>query len=367
MSVNEETYHVINDYLSGELKGRALDKFKAELKTDTQLQEALSSQRSIIEAIEYTREKELKAFLSNELSKKKTISLNPKWRIAVVSAAAVALLAVAIFSITPLLQKKNANTAQEAKQNTTSEATESMTEDNAEENQIADLETTQVDTQTLAIVAPPAIEEAEAEKGIIEDYKTDIAELDITTEELEEEALEDDMDGATDEYTEAEKLVIAKENKATTGKPVITDSDITVRSDELLSKKAYPVYAAALNLDKRATSLQEVAVAAKEKDTRRDKKAAEDAANEVEKVAALPTRSLQVEYWKSVVNYKGYQYDGKQVKLYGVDQQKALNFKELDNRLYLQLDNKQYFVEKNQKYNRLVEVTNPTLLKVLNE
>jgi len=44
-----------------------------------------------------------------------------------------------------------------------------------------------------------------------------------------------------------------------------------------------------------------------------------------------------------------------------------MDFKELESRLYVKMNGKQYFIEKNRKYNRLTEVTNPTLLKVLND
>lgn len=373
MSVNEETYHIINDYLSGELKGRALDKFKAELKENSELQEAVATQRSIIEAIEAARDKELKAFISKEINKRKTIALNPKWRIALASAAAIALLAVAVYSIAPLLQKDQNNTAQEREQKIRTEAKDKRSEDTASD-ETTQLETTQVDTQTLAIVTPPVVEELEkeleAEPEVIEDYKTDIDEIDMAIEEVEDS---DDADGVDNvignkKYTDNAKPATVKKTDATTGAPIATkDADIVVRSDELLGQKSFPVYVAALNLNDRAVRLEEINVESTAKESRSDKKAQEMEEEAKGKSSPTITRAIKVEYWKSVVNYKGYQYNGSQLKLYGVDQQKALEFKELDSRLYVRLDGKQYFIERNQKYNRLVEVTNPTLLKVLNE
>ncbi len=105
---------------------------------------------------------------------------------------------------------------------------------------------------------------------------------------------------------------------------------------------------------------------AAESSTRDDKinKSKEDAdAPEAEEdKVAYKNRSISVEYWNSVVNYTGYKYTGQKVQLYGIDQKAALKFKELDNRLYLQIKGTQYFLEQNNKYNRLVEVINPTLL-----
>ena len=80
--MDENTYHLINDYLDGSLRGRALDKFKAELKTDSALQEAVAEQQVIIAAIESAREQELKSYLNQNLSKKtKIFSFSPKLKI----------------------------------------------------------------------------------------------------------------------------------------------------------------------------------------------------------------------------------------------------------------------------------------------
>ena len=62
-----------------------------------------------------------------------------------------------------------------------------------------------------------------------------------------------------------------------------------------------------------------------------------DAPEAEEYKVAYKNRSISVEYWNSVVNYTGYKYTGQKVQLYGIDQKAALKFKELDNRLYLQI------------------------------
>jgi len=367
MNMNEETYHIINAYLKGELKGRALDKFKIDLKENKDLQEAVATQSSIIQAIEAAREKELKAFISNEVHKTKTIALNPKWRIALASAAAIALIAVAIFTLSPLLQSGSDNTASDIETELLEEKPQEVLEDNLVDTTTITENTTRVDSQTIAQVEPPAIDILEPEAEMVEDYKTDINDM-----ELEEEPLEsEDADGVT---TEMDKYVNTAKPDAptptTANTPVLEkDEDIVVKSDEILGKKSYPVYAAALDLENRSTSLQEVQVVKAEKLSRKEKKAMRDAAEAEEAAPARKTtvRAIKVEYWQSVVNYKGYQYNGVLLKLYGVDQQTNLEFKQLDNRLYVKMGGKQYFLENNQKYNRMAEVTNPTLLKVLNE
>ena len=44
MNIDQKTYDLINSYLSGELQGRKLDAFKAELKTNKNLQEKLDKE-----------------------------------------------------------------------------------------------------------------------------------------------------------------------------------------------------------------------------------------------------------------------------------------------------------------------------------
>lgn len=367
MIVNEETYHQINEYLSGELKGRSLDKFKAELKENSTLQEAVASQKLIIESIEIAREKELKTFLSKAVNKKGIIAIHPKLRIALASAAVIALLAVAIISLEPLLQQNKPTTAREKATNDVDKSTKNLLDNTLDDSTTIANQVTTIDSQTLAIVETPTQEQLLLDAELLEDYKTDESEIQKESEFVDTEENTDDLDGIEkDKAVNNATLSTAKKANNNAKTISTTDSDIVVRSDELLRKKSFPVYAVAL--DSRAINLDETSVEAKGKETRKERKAREAAEDAPEaKPASTISRNINVEYWKSVVNYKGYQYNGTQVKLYGVDQQKPLKFNELDNRLYVQLDGKNYFLEKNAKYNRLVEVTNPSLLKVLNE
>ena len=70
MNIDQKTYDLINSYLSGELQGRKLDAFKAELKTNKNLREKLELQKAIIAGIEDVRLNELKNFIKDNISKK---------------------------------------------------------------------------------------------------------------------------------------------------------------------------------------------------------------------------------------------------------------------------------------------------------
>ena len=372
MSVNEETYHTINSYLSGDLQGRALDKFKIDLKNDATLQEAIATQRSIVKAIETAREKELKSFITSEVSKNKANTLHPKVRVALASAAAIAILAVAIFTLAPMEQKGNTSSTQEEQKIAPPEAsgTTKAPDTTLENTEITKQEITQVDTQTLAKVEPVPILELAPDEEAIEDYEMNTNEMDTVEESLAFD-LEEDIADKANRYNINEKPATPATTPSTVGKAITKDADLIVRSDELLGKKPYPVYAAELNPRDRTINMEEVIVQSNDKLSRKEKKAENKKEQEVEDnsstIRSIVIRDIVAEYWLSIVNYKGYQYDGTHVKLYGIDQLVSLQFVELDNRLYMKINGEQYFLEKNAQYNRLTQVTNPTLLKVLNE
>ena len=351
--VDEKTYHLINDYLNGDLQGTTLDIFKSRLNSEKGLRRAVSEQKAIIAALNTVREQELRDILKSDNKKKKVIAIGPYLRTAGLAAAAIAILVVAFFSIRPYItDSADTNTAQEskAKPQQTLEKPKPITEDS---NLIADnpaIETTTIDTQTLAIIEPiPLVEKMlEEEEDAIEDSET-LEENDISELELE-------------------NAVVPKKSTAT-APSTSADLDVVVKSDQLLTSQSFVVTTISPIFKKENKDV--VQNDAAESSTRDDKinKSKEDAdAPEAEEdKVAYKNRSISVEYWNSVVNYTGYKYTGQKVQLYGIDQKAALKFKELDNRLYLQIKGTQYFLEQNNKYNRLVEVINPTLLKVLNE
>ena len=351
--VDEKTYHLINDYLNGDLQGTTLDIFKSRLNSEKGLRKAVSEQKAIIAALNTVREQELRDILKSDTKKKKVIAIGPYLKTTGLAAAAIAILVVAFFSIRPYItDSADNNTAQEskAKPQQTLEKPKPITEDSI---LIADnpaIETTTIDTQTLAIIEPiPLVEKMlEEEEDAIEDSET-LEENDISELELE-------------------NAVVPKKSTAT-APSTSADLDVVVKSDQLLTSQSFVVTTISPIFKKENKDVLQNDAA--ESSTRDDKinKSKEDAdAPEAEEdKVAYKNRSISVEYWNSVVNYTGYKYTGQKVQLYGIDQKAALKFKELDNRLYLQIKGTQYFLEQNNKYNRLVEVINPTLLKVLNE
>jgi len=350
--VDEKTYHLINDYLNGDLQGTTLDIFKSRLKSEKDLRKAVSEQKAIIAALYSVREQELRDILKSDTKKTKVIAIGPYLKTAGLAAAAIAILVVAFFNIRPYVTNSaDTNTAQEskAKPQQTLEKPEPITEDSI---LIADnpaIETNTIDTQTLALLEPiPLVEKMlEEEEDAIEDSET-LEENDISEMELE-------------------NAVVPKKSAAN-APSTSADLDVEVKSDQLLTSQRFVVTTISPIFKKENKDvLQNDAAESSTRDVKINKSKEDADAPEEEDKVVYKNRSISVEYWNSVVNYTGYKYTGQKVQLYGIDQKAALKFKELDNRLYVQLKGTQYFLEQNNKYNRLVDVINPVLLKILNE
>lgn len=322
MEMNEEKkYHLIDQYLNGELTGRSLDNFKAMLK-DPEFAKQVEIQRQIMEVIKEERKSELKKLMS-ESSKVHYFqnSWGNTWTYA--SAAIVVLFVSAFF----ILKKFG----------TTDTPTNTVTLEPKEETNATDMDTTKVDSNLVAIETPTP--------GQTDNTAPDIAEETISEEEAVEAELDEDLDIMSDE-PEAHTL---EENDAVT--PASADGIPEVKKDEILSGKRFTVVQ--MKPDFEAT---------REKAT----EGADSAASDI-KYKEINRRSLNVEFWESPVGFKGYKYTSEKLILYDIDENAALSFKELDSRLYLSLGGKYYHLEKNGTYNKFVAVTNKTLLKVLND
>jgi|TARA_B110000093_G_C12948219_1_gene401203 hypothetical protein len=363
MNMDEQIYHSIDAYLSGELQGRKLDEFKAELRTNEDLQESVTIQEKIISAINAERDKELKEYLIGK-TRKKVLQIAPIYRTWMLTAAAIALLIAAAITLIPYINTTPENNTTAIPLTQKKKTTDSKVYEPAP---LQETKTTTVDTQTLAIAIAKVPDDTEPED---ENVISEIEDEDEFTEPLDKQNSDDMITSVTetDKTTGALKINTPVIKNIPPDQPIAIQrsTDIEVRGDELLVSRRFTVPGIEPDFSIDATRLEE-----RQKDSATGKKKNENKNISTERENftdyAATSREVEVEYWKSVVNYKGYQYDGTKVKLYGIDKTKTLSFKELDSRLYLKSEGKQYFLEKNKKYNRLVEVTNPTLLKVIND
>jgi hypothetical protein len=333
---DEKQYHLIDDYLSGELQGTALDKFKIDLKHSDKLRQQVDLQSAIIKKIIAHREAELKAILKKEQhSTFKAISIKSNIRIAMSIAASVILLVATYFYLSK--QQPNVNSTFVA---------DNQTDEVKKKHKIKNKR--RKDTSTKRHLATTHVLPAN-EIGLSVQDATD---FDVV-EEIEVPMTEDyvERDISKDAIVKSDKIVIERDE-------LIGTRLFSLQSLDYATNTQYK------NLDatEQTVNTPNSKVGTKAEIKTEDKQTASQA--EID----IPQGSkINVEYWKSVVNFKGYIYDGTKVQLYGIPQNKVLIFKELDNRIYLALDNKHYFIEKNKTYKKFSEVSNPTLLNILND
>ena len=339
----EKKYHWINDYLKGNLQGIALDEFKQRLKEDPAFAEEVKLQKEIASAISSVREEELRAILKQQAEVKYFSNMwGNKWTYA---SAAILALFVSLFFIMKNYVPDTAN--------------ERVTIEEASDEQGRDLgmvDTTEVDTQTLATnqqpAPPPQLEIVEDDLAEEEEMDDEIAEVLDESEHIVAHDL--DMD---------DTIEFAGRTDANGYSYTPTED---VKRDELVGTKAFVV----LIYDQKTieTRINENAT----KDTLRKVESYDDSYTSKKPASAesevqQSQRTIVVEFWKSPINYKGYRYESGKLKIYGVAQTANITFKELDNRLYVNIDGTYYFIEQNGKDRKFVQVTNEKLLNILNE
>lgn len=323
MEMNEEKkYHLIDQYLNGELTGRSLDNFKAMLK-DPEFAKQVEVQRQIMEVIKEERKTELKRLLS-ESSKVQYFqnSWGNTWTYA--SAAIVVLFVSAFF----ILKKYNGPET----------LTPTVTVESSDEEVQAEMDTTEVDSNMVAM----------------EETRPDLADnASPETESIEEELTQEETESISDEEMDVFSEELDSDVNIETERALAENVDAIpeIKKDQIISGKKFTVVRMTPDFGPTRAKASEVD----------DTSASELQYKEVNR------RSLNVEFWKSPVGFKGYKYSSDKLILYDIDESTAIAFKELDNRLYLSLDGNYYHLEKNSTYNKFVAVTNKTLLKVLND
>lgn len=370
MNTSEETYHLINSYIAGSLKGRDLDKFKTRLREKPELQQAYALQKEIIAALEEKREAELKALITNGVKNKQPIAMwNKKVQFALATAASIALIAaVVIFWPKQDGQTELANDTEHTEESldTVIEDASNITRDNL-------LEPRPIDTQTLAIaetqkelITPePTIEIAEDTEVLDDLTEEEIIEQDYESPQKDSSNTgENDIAVSTTSSTEVSKSLEKPkilEKKSAVEKDEASEIEEVVLKDEIIGSQYYTVASVSLSY----ADFENSSEALKRSRSDLEKQVLEAEDDSPTEANAKATKSLKVEFWKSVVNFKGYKYNSRVIQLYGISISEAITLKELDNRLYIKIDDKFYFLEKSKNHKRLIEVTNATLLNVL--
>ncbi len=334
----EEQYQLIDDYLNGELQGTSLDKFKIDLKNSDELQQQVDLHSAIIKQINAYREAELKAMLERETrSEFSHTRIPPKIKLILSIAASLMFLVTIYLYFAPRQAPMNysLDTENDIEEINTQQKTKPKNKKKHSK-----------DDQLLA-----ANQLTATEQELIIEEDTDFDLMD----EIELSSVEISADGVD---SESEEFIIERD-------ALLTTRFYSVKNLDPLSNTSYKEKATnetPLNTTNTKSGTKSELKLEDAIPLKKDKQTTKQA-----EISIPQGRKINVEYWKSVVNFKGYTYDGTKIQLYGIPENKSLILKELDDRIYLKLDDKHYFIEKIQTYKRFSEVTNPTLLNILND
>ncbi|MDG1724148.1 MAG: hypothetical protein P8I11_00465 [Bacteroidia bacterium] len=367
MNIDQKTYELINLYLSGELSGPSLDTFKARLKKDNDLKKKVQLQKALIDCIKEVRSQELKKFITDNVSSKNKIN-RPLFKTGLSIAASILLILAIFFSIRPLINKKSTHVSSTINQdspilsNENSNLNQKIVNGDSIETQLKS-----INTQLIAKIPAPEIIIKEDILG--DDSISDEDEIKTEIEEVEEISIPNEkvtsVEYNSEDYDLLENDSEIPISKKSAENNILTYSD-EIRDDSLIQKDLFlansnvsvRLYSNIESKDSKQAIALETYKASKNYEVKRSNST---------KSAAVQYSTMQAEYWKSVVGFSGYKYDGNTIQLYGIIPNENIELSFLDNRLYLKKGGEYYEIKKSNKTNKFSVITNPILLKVLNE
>lgn len=310
--------------------------FEHKLTVDTELAEAFSLRKMAIEIVRQQREQELRDFLRKNAPRDKKLGM---WQsIFIYSAAAsVILLAVSWAMVEFYFPKPELAYHYPKKE----------MQPPAEDKKVEEITQTPPATSN-GLPAPPP------QTGTTSNQ---LAESDMTDDEL---VAKDEMNSIQSTAPESQQAPIAAQSEAMEyGKAA---DDFKVQGDQLLLDTTFTASVledmAMMDAEQKTTTAN--GYAAKKKDIRI---LAPEKAQSYRKSEEM--KPLQVEIWKSPINYRGYRYNGKKVQLFGVAQPGKAKFKYYKDNLYLVMNGQVFMLAKEDRYNSYWPETDKRIIQIL--
>ncbi len=318
---------IIDLYLKGLLHGEELDKFLLELKENEALAEDIEIKRQIIQAIKEVRHEQLKNYIAKNTKENAIIPLpGPKWAYGL--AASVLLLAVAFFLFQDQIPKNvNPIAIFQPKDSGSSDI----------ENDTVSIDEETVKTEN---VTPKVVEEVDEYDSLNEpEFITKRDDYDIP------EVL-DDIEIRQDQMIRTQNVIARYHTKT-----ILNDSASDYEAIKPSTKDKIETES---ELKKEVKTLETKSpVASSNEKINRD---------DLKKVKPV---NIQIEFWQSIVSYKGYKWNGKTLRLYGVDSTSTVEVHQLDNNYYLQINKDYYFLKLTDNYESYVKITDALLIERL--
>jgi len=319
----------IDLYIKGLLKGDALIQFEKAMQDDAVFADYVQTQMAIVEGIKSVRHDQLKDFLKQELEKEPIVKPIFSTRIYWTVAASLAFLAIFYFTFKNNLLDK----VQPIVQNT----------EIRENHDTAALASAEKDVDSLTPVPPPpTVQEFEGQHPEI-------------VEEIES--------SETDYLDDVEGIPPVAEIKEAA-------ADVEVKQDRLWAARYYPIKEHALTATKDKVAESDSELKKTPTSTKTEKNIPEsggDSKNEGPEVADVEKAqtTVKVEFWQSIVNFKGYSFSGILIKLYGIEGGATVSLHSIQEKVYLQWNNDFYYLPVSNTYNRYEKVTDESILEIL--
>jgi len=375
---------LIDQYFKGKLVGEALDKFKLKLKVDPEFARKVELQLLLIEEIKESRRKELKSFLTENARVDYIQNIwSTKWMYA--SAAIIILTLGTYFTLQRFnVKDKGIAHTEEHQKPKISES------DKADKNELRKEEVgsdvkgdlTELEENKVETLTESSDEERKVELNDNGDLKYKSADV--------------DSDGLK---TNSEKATVSMKDLGAREKELASDDNEVVEKDSMTFQRVQSVtnldLAKIKNIEQRDQymeegKLAEVTVKKQDKKKERGRKIAErrlkiedqdsvdlvgtdedfDAVNDnvvTAKTQKTPAQTITIQYWKSIVKYKGYRFDGSMLLLYGISQDDPISFKKYNQTLYMKHNGMFFVLISDKAFNKYKEVTDSELLKKLSE
>lgn len=315
---------IIDLYLKGLLQGEELDKFLLEMKENKNLAEDVEIKKQIIQALQEVRHEELKNYIASNTKDNVLIRLpGPKWAYGV--AASILLLAAAFV----------------------------LFQDQIPEN-----------INPIAIFQPK--DQLKKDTILIENIK-EIPELVIEKSPniSEEEAVEFEEDTASifddelvlNEIVESEKDIEVRQDKIVRAQSIFTIEHTTRYLKDTTEERLNVVTPSSSRndaIDKKVKSTETKVPASSNTD---------DLDSEVLKKEK--NQKIQIEFWQSIVSYKGYKWNGKTLRLYGIDSTSSIELHHLDKNYYLQINKEYFLLRLTDNYESYIKITDAALIERL--
>lgn len=350
---------LIDQYIKGELAGEALDKFKNRLREDQDFAKKVELQQMLVAELQAQRKAELKAYMSENAKVEYIQNIwSKKWMYA---SAAIFITAIGLYfalqriESQPGLTKSDENSIEQVDSSEQAVATNE-----------ADVQDTAKKDQYFVNVEDTPDETTLAENSTDQDLE-DVAET-VTLNRLsnEEKAIASD----NNEKVLKDSIVLVKQYDIAF---VNVQEEIKANDSEVIKESAETI----------STKTRDGLFQRRKKNEAADKEVVfldstvangKDIATQPETDDAMTDRlkpkanqRIQVEFWESVVKFKGYRYSGNNIQLYGIDTSTAISFKKYGDSLYINIAGTYFVLLGNNQYNKYVKVTDAALLNILSK